>query len=344
MFTEIPASEWRALIGSALTFSAIAPWEWVGESQVFGVLLPESGEKVYCSVLGQAGMMKAIALYPGQLGWKSYLDLGAQSTETDTNEVVVRQRCLFTSFVSQDQADADDLALLKHIGQTLVKGQPVPMIRSYRPGFVPQPPNLAEIQLMRRVFAKALELLTYLPGAHFALPTEGLNEEGKVLFSVATANGAGPEFQWLAPDSTLDFSPTVVTLSIEQRALALSLPLVEGIWLMENFYLTKAAETEDGTQFYPQVFCFLDLEAQGFRGVSLLEPDGFPDLVGAVLTEMLRQQGCRPSQIVVSKKQNLILLRPFCKTLGIGIHLDEEIDILPALRETVEAQMDFSDR
>ncbi|HEX2898974.1 MAG TPA: hypothetical protein VHS96_04565, partial [Bacteroidia bacterium] len=126
MLTEIPASDWRQLILSALKFSAVSPWEWVLDSQVFGVQLRESGEKIYCSVMGGAGELKAIAMYPGKSGWKSYLDLGSEGMDTDPNELIVRQRCLFTSFLPANEAEADDLALMKHVGQAIDAEQLIP--------------------------------------------------------------------------------------------------------------------------------------------------------------------------------------------------------------------------
>ncbi|MBL0015258.1 MAG: hypothetical protein IPP17_02175 [Bacteroidetes bacterium] len=344
MFTEIPSAKWRALVGATLKLASVSPWEWLKEGQTFGVQIQETGEKIYCSVMGQVGGLKALAIYPGKMGWKSYVELGTLETDTDPNEMIMRQRCIMVSFVPANAAEEDDLALLKHIGIALDATQEVPTMRSYRPGYVPQPPDLAEVNMLQIVLEKALGLLGELPGAPFSLPENGLDEDGKMLFNVQTSDPSAIQLEWLLPDSTLDFSPPVATLLPTDLRQNLNLPLKDEIWLLETFYLTHAAESEFGIQFYPQTIAFFDLKDQRFRGVSLLTPDDFPDNVGEVLSALLREQGIRPKQLVVSKSENLILMRPICKSLGIAIYLEKEINILAALREAVEASMDFSDR
>ena len=56
MFTEIPSAKWRALVGATLKLASVSPWEWLKEGQTFGVQIQETGEKIYCSVMGQVGV------------------------------------------------------------------------------------------------------------------------------------------------------------------------------------------------------------------------------------------------------------------------------------------------
>ena len=82
MFTESPSATWRALVGATLKRASVSPWEWLKEGQTFGVQIQETGEKIYCSVMGQVGGLKALAIYPGKMGWKSYVELGTLETDT----------------------------------------------------------------------------------------------------------------------------------------------------------------------------------------------------------------------------------------------------------------------
>lgn len=46
--------EWRALYEAAIRFKELAPWQWMEELDIFGILNPESGEIGFASIMGMA--------------------------------------------------------------------------------------------------------------------------------------------------------------------------------------------------------------------------------------------------------------------------------------------------
>jgi hypothetical protein len=67
--------EWRRLYESAVRIKEISPWEWMTETDVFGVRSPESGELGFVSVMGLLGEHYAVSLYLGSEGIHGFLDL-----------------------------------------------------------------------------------------------------------------------------------------------------------------------------------------------------------------------------------------------------------------------------
>ncbi len=45
------SADWQALYKAALEFKEIAPWDWMSDSDIFGVKSPYDGEIGYCCVL-----------------------------------------------------------------------------------------------------------------------------------------------------------------------------------------------------------------------------------------------------------------------------------------------------
>lgn len=336
MLTEISAHQWRILIDQALAFAQAEPWTWMDDGQVIGVVHPDSGEKGYCSIMGRESNFKAIALYPGRQGWWSYLQLSHEEADRDANEIMYKQRCIVLSFEPSEQADADDLALLKHAGLgRLADGALIPSFRSYQPGFVPGSPGPAEFEWLLFALPQALLAAQEVYAGHHVIPENGLNKAGEMLFRTQSPSG-GWQSEWLKPDPSADFSPPTIQLEAELAQGVRALPASAEIWLMEEFYLPEPADDPDGGRaFFPRSVVFMDMESQEFRGLTLLHPDNWPDGAGESMVEMIFNQGRRPAQIVVSKRDSFILMKPFCASTGIAINLDQAIDILPDLREAV---------
>jgi hypothetical protein len=336
MHTEISAGQWRELIHSALAFAEATPWKWMDDGQVIGIVHPQTQEKGYCSIMGRESEFKALALYPGRLGWWSYLQITQDDLETDPNEVLYKQRCIVLSFEAQATADTDDIALLRHAGLQPAQLEWIPSFRSYLPGFVPSAPSVEEAHWLSLALPQVLAAAMEVYAGLYAIPENGLDKQGRLLCRSLDVEAGGWHTDWLKPDPNADFSPPRIQLDAEQTAAGRALPSTEDIWLIEEFFLPEPAEDPEGDRaFFPRVLVCFDMQEQSFRGLSLLHPDNWPVSLGETLLEMLTNQGHRPGQVVVSKRANFILAKPFCQALGIGINLEQGLDILPDLREAV---------
>ena len=66
---------WRRLYESAVRIKELSSWEWMTESDVFGVRSPETGELGFVSAMGMLGEHYAVSLYLGSEGINGYLGL-----------------------------------------------------------------------------------------------------------------------------------------------------------------------------------------------------------------------------------------------------------------------------
>ena len=57
--------EWRKLYKAAIQIKEVAPWEWMEETDVFGIQNPKTDELGFVSVMGMLGEHYAIAVYLG---------------------------------------------------------------------------------------------------------------------------------------------------------------------------------------------------------------------------------------------------------------------------------------
>src|SRR5262250_1364521 len=105
----VAAHEWVALYEAAKTFKELGCWEWMYDSDLFGVQNPETGEIGYCCIMGNLGEVFALNVYQGSEGLNSYWLLHEQSTLADEGvpmspaELLGSQKCLAVSY--EDRSD-----------------------------------------------------------------------------------------------------------------------------------------------------------------------------------------------------------------------------------------------
>ena len=331
MVTEIPAQDWKALLRLAMTVDEMAPWRWLTDAQVFAVHPAAVAEPVFCSVMGQGDSLKGLALYPGREGWQTYVRIGQSSADEDPLEALCLDRCALLQLVPVGEASQDDLALLSAVG--VEPGAVVPSFNCYSPGYAPQAPDAAEMAWLLPVLREVVHFLGDLPGSGEVVPETGQNDLGRIL----ARKQVGDAFvlDWILPGSAQNFSPETVKLSEEEARVLRDLPVAQEVWLFEDVHLPEPQEDGSGRAFFPRAVILLGLEDQQFRGASLLRPQDFPGALGQVLMRQMLQVRAVPANLVVARPANMILLRPFCQALGIGIHLETEMDIRPSLREAL---------
>jgi hypothetical protein len=99
--------EWRGLYESAVRIKEISPWEWMTETDVFGVRSPESGELGFVSVMGLLGEHYAVSLYLGSEGIHGFLDLQEMGPLADP-EALIQIPQLQASFENREELDKRD--------------------------------------------------------------------------------------------------------------------------------------------------------------------------------------------------------------------------------------------
>lgn len=87
------APEYRELCGVANHIQQNAPWEYMQESNIFGVRDPETGELGFVSVMGALGEYKAVVVYrgvEGLNGWREFNQLLREDPQGEEVRVVYR--------------------------------------------------------------------------------------------------------------------------------------------------------------------------------------------------------------------------------------------------------------
>ncbi|MEM7036358.1 MAG: hypothetical protein AAF570_05200 [Bacteroidota bacterium] len=338
MVTEIPQQDWKNLFEAAIRYHRAAPWKGLTDGQLFGVVNPEDGQRGYCSVMGQMGDYIALGLYPGAEGFQSYQMVYSENPDDDPGETMYKQRCIIAAFESEDELDPEDRMLIESMNLEYEGPRVWPTFRSYRPGFLPWALDAEEVRFMTVAFEQALAIAAQTLTDPEALPEFKAGQE-TVLFRQEGENGW--ESAQLKPDSGVNFSPDIMGFDAEalQQSIA-GLRSNSGIWLIQMFHLERPVMEEgDERPYFPKAIVFMEVATQRVLGMDAVKPWETVEETAATLIECMEHHSNRPEQLVVSSKEHYIFFKPFCKAASIELHLDPEMYIVPALKETLFGRM-----
>lgn len=260
---------WVRLIRAAVRIKELAPWRWMDEAQVFGVVDPETGEHGYVSVMGTQGQHLAVAVYRGPVGLLGFSRMQAGELE-ERPELFFEIPQLQVSFEDRSILSRQDWELLRHRGFRFRGRQAWPLFRAYRPGWEPCLPDEAEA----RFLALAVEQL-------FDVATR-LEQDPTILFGPApdallhrVARGRGGAWRWsdryMPPP---EFPDTRIPIAIEGSLVehVEGLPVGIGCVEVEAGLAPLPVGPRRGERFFPVMLLMADERTGAVVHMETLEP------------------------------------------------------------------------
>jgi hypothetical protein len=340
-FAAPSLEEAGALYHAAVRVKELAPWQWMDESEVFGVQNPETGELGFISVMGMAGEHFAVAVYMGADGLYGILDFASQETITNPQELLDIPQ-LQASFEDRDMLEKQDREVIKKLGLKFRGAHAWPMFRSYRPGFVPWFVTAEEARFLTHALAQMMEVAPRLKDDPDLLnPADGDDEmylvrvprrDGdKLVWEERTMRVPPPERERVAvvPDSeVLDQLKRLPQQPLELEVDLLSLPTAIG---------------EKGQRPYrPYMLLMADGGSGMIVGFEMMKPA--PSLtemhaqVPSKLAGWLAQAGVIPEAITARSALVLELLETFAATLNVTLQQSDE---LPGIDAAADSMFDW---
>jgi len=338
--TNAPDLEtWRALYASASRFYALKPWEWMGDTDIFGVRNPAGGETGFCCIMGAAGEHFALAVYLGAEGLDVLTRIGLREIPTDPFSVLTMQKCLMASFEDRTILQQMDFDVIRDLGLKFRGRNAWPQFRSYLPGYAPWIVSQAEAEFLTIALDQGCEVcMTYRDRPDALSLQKAMNGSRKLLIRVRSDRGGKQVWE-----------DAMEPIPIYEPAMALPAPLdavkvksaksrarrSSQVVDMDYFYMPAAVKGEsDERPWYPiVVLCVDDVTGMvlHFEMVSGKEVSG--GFAQAVL-EFVEQSGQLPNKVRVRNEQALLLLEPVLAELKVPIELRTS---LPMIEEAQQA-------
>jgi hypothetical protein len=148
--------EAKQLYELAIRVKQLAPWQWMEETDVFGVANPATNEFGFVSIMGSVGEYEAVAVYPGAEGLYDFIDF--QADESATPQRLIEMHHLQVEFSDREYLEKEDRDLIKQLSLKFKGRNAWPVFRSYRPGYVPCLVTRDEALMLTHALSQVLDV------------------------------------------------------------------------------------------------------------------------------------------------------------------------------------------
>ena len=330
---------WRRLYDAARRVKDVAPWEWMDETDIFGIEFPGTNSLGFVSVMGARGEYYAVSVYLGEDALGTFWGIHHEHSTADA-DAVMEMRQIMVSFEDRGNLENKDHEIIRRLGLEFRGKKSWPMFRRYHPGYVPWFLEDGEVEWL----ACALE---QTPGVVLRFKDDPLLLERDDAESYLMRVAERDENGWVWRDSVRRIAPPeplILKFQVDVSALQTFAALPRRKLRVEmDFFLAPGKIDKPGTQ--PS--CFYILLAAEPKSGQILGHEVFQALEGMVAmweqipnkaVSVLNRAGFRPSELRVRSDRLMHLLQPLVPKLGLKISHRHR---LPAIEEAKEAMFQF---
>ncbi len=329
--------EWKELYQAAKEFGDIKPWEWMIETDIFGVQNPLTGEIGYCCIMGELGEVLAMAVYLGTEGLQGYIDIIEGLVGPDDPDSMFSQDCLIVSFEDRDDIEKEDKALIKKLGLKFSGKRAWPLFRRYEPGYFPSPIYSKDIQYLTVVLQQAKDVCLRLKKDE-----EFLNPPEENLYLVRIHGSSGNwEDAWIEPSPVKKtFATTQLDELRIQKIKKIAKPSA-AVWEVDFFYVPTPIEAE--RPYYPYAIMISDSNSGFIHNMQLSNRSEYSAAFPAYFLSCLENNAMAPSEILVRREEVFELLQPFTMKLGIKLNMVRSLPAIDNARRSMTKYLQGGD-
>ena len=340
---DILLRDWAALYEAAIEFKNLRCWEWMNDSDLFGVENPETGEIGYCCVLGQLGEVLALNMYPGSEGLASYWRLHQASSAAmeqeealDESVLIGTQLCLMASFEDRSELHQNDLQIIRALGMKFRGKNQWPLFRSYRPGFVPWFLTQPEVRFLSIALRQAMEVATKFRDKPDLLDS---SEGDAELYFVRVREEGIWKDKWREPAPYV--APNPVPLLDEVRLARIQRRNFPRQATWRAAYVVLPMIVEEGERpYYPCGFPVLSDNGMAL-GIDLFKPGEIEQALGEKFLDLVERLKYLPERLLVVNEKAFQILEPIAGRLGFQI---KQAKRLPAIEAFLRKMEEYIDR
>jgi len=320
--------EWKELYNAAIEFKEIECWNWMWDTDIFGVQNPVTGEIDYCCVMGGAGEHFALAVYQGSEGLYGYLTLQSGKNHPSLEDILSLQKCLMASFEDRKYLQKEDFQLIKKFGLKFSGPDSWPLFRSYQPGCYPWYLTGEEARYLTLCLWQTIDVsLRFKDNSEMLTPPTG----NRYLVRVPKKDKTGLSWRdvWMEPlplqkgEIIVEPIDTIRLEKIKRR-----IPYRQGVWEVDYFYYPSPIKEKEERPFYPYITLWIDQHSGFILSHHLAKPAECMSEFQKNFFKLAENRKMLPQEIWVKKEETFKLLEPIASELGINLRRVRKLKML----------------
>jgi hypothetical protein len=328
---------WKELYETAIRFKEAAPWELLGDDEVFAVKDPGTGEIGYCTVLGWLGEMFALCVYRGDEGLAIYQKLQNQEIDPERDDFFAINNALMAEFTDRGRLDKEDLRIIKELGYKFRGAKAYPAFRSYLPGYAPWFLTESETVFLEFALRCSLDYFNQYDEDAVALKRKDPNQF--LLYSPKSNGGETASFerQWFRPEpSPPPALPHLAVDEIRLQKMKKTIAPSEAVWEAGFFYMPGGTVVDRDRPYWPRIVTVADKRSglMLFSNAIDLKMCRFSALGEGILSTMEKRKIC-PAEIRVNDEVARKAFQPFADSLGIRLKTEKNLSAIMEFKKAM---------
>lgn len=270
----------------AMRLKELAPWNYLYESDVFGVRMPEDGKIYFLSIMGSGGEHYAISAYEDVLGLVGFLQLLEPAKWLRPIEMMLIPH-MMVSFEDRDRIDPPVRKKMKELGFVFRGQNAWPDFRQVIPGFVPCMPDE---EALRRLLIIMEQAINVLERAKTDAELIGSNNMSDDVFLVrATSGPVSGSGEW--EDTHWTFEPPSISyqmnFNVGERDRISSLPRSSDILQADIAMLSNQVAEPGKKAFFVSMFVAMSKQTGMALDFRTLTPEEGINAMHSLFPDML---------------------------------------------------------
>ncbi|CAN5454011.1 hypothetical protein BH23BAC3_BH23BAC3_24270 [soil metagenome] len=328
----------KKLYPLSLELQDLAPWQWMHESELFGIQIPDSDTFYFASVMGSIGQFFAVSFYEGVRAADQFLRIQDLPDDARPDDILLLPH-LMVSFDEKKYLEHNDKQRIKQYGYSLKDRKKWPMFQQVIPGHPYIFPESAKLKDLIPLLEQTLVITKRARKEEFAYIERsdiGFNGLFRMLKS-GSNTGWSDEFMEVPVYS----EPAAVPKSIRKVEQLNRIP-GKNLVLEVELAMIPNPVMDRKPPYFPFILLLVDKESGYIYHFEILTPHPSVDEMvagsGVKLLEILIEQKIHPQEIQVRSER----LHPVLKKVltGTSVFLSYQRR-LPALEAAMESLMDF---
>ena len=320
---------WKDFFTTAGAFRDLKPWEWMHDTDLFGVQDPITGEIGYCCILGAAKQVFGLTVYEGAQGYHSYLKLAASYDFGKTDQITagVNQKVLKIEFVDKFEIQDRDLEAIKALDLKFKGSRQWIQVRTMVPSYFPWYISDEQALYLTHVMWQAIDVAEKYKEASLNLETG----TGELLIRIPETTEEGLIWTEKYMDEP-EWEEEIMEIDQSLVDKALKLERVNGAVCYSMSYLPGGINDDDERPFFARIALWIEYGSGMIINQNILSPKDMTNFSQLFFTELMSLE-VLPAQILVDS----VILEDFLEPVGDALDIDiiyaPEVEAFEAVEE-----------